>query len=72
MNSVNTCKNGRVIVPVSLFPVLFIVPNMIVNNAVRYSASQIALISKLNLKEGSEILGIRMRVDTYKSRFAKL
>lgn len=44
----------------------------IVNNAVRYSASQIALISKLNLKEGSEILGIRMRVDTYKSRFAKL
>ena len=44
----------------------------IINNAVRYSASQIALISKLNLKEGSEILGIRMRVDTYKSRFAKL
>jgi RecA/RadA recombinase len=44
----------------------------IVNNAVRYSASQIALISKLNLKEGSDILGIRMRVDTYKSRFAKL
>ena len=44
----------------------------IVNNAVRYSASQIALISKLNLKEDSEIVGIRMRVDTYKSRFAKL
>jgi len=44
----------------------------IVNNSIRYSASQIALISKLNLKEESEIVGIRMRVDTYKSRFAKL
>ena len=44
----------------------------VVNNSVRYSASQIALISKLNLKEDSEIVGIRMRVDTYKSRFAKL
>lgn len=44
----------------------------VVNNAVRYSASQIALISKLNLKDDSEIVGIRMRVDTYKSRFAKL
>lgn len=43
----------------------------IVNNAIRYSASQIALITKLNLKEETEIIGIRMRVDTYKSRFAK-
>ena len=43
-----------------------------INNAVRYSASQIALITKLRLKEDSEIIGIRMRVETFKSRFAKL
>lgn len=42
----------------------------IVNNAVRYCASQIALITKLKLKEGSEVTGIRMRVETYKSRFS--
>lgn len=43
-----------------------------INNAIKYSASQIALITKLKLKEDSEIVGIRMRVETYKSRFAKL
>lgn len=42
------------------------------NNGVRYSASQIALITKLRLKEDAEIVGIRMRVETFKSRFAKL
>lgn len=44
----------------------------IINNAIRYSASQIALITKLKLKEGTDVVGIRMRVETYKSRFAKL
>lgn len=44
----------------------------IVNNAVKYAASQIFLITKLKLKEGQEVNGIRMRVETYKSRFAKL
>lgn len=44
----------------------------IVNNALRYSPSQIALITKLNLKEGSDVIGIRMRVQTYKSRFAQV
>lgn len=44
----------------------------IVNGAVRYSASQIALITKLKLKEDSEVVGIRMRVEAFKSRFAKL
>ena len=39
----------------------------IVNNAVRYSASQIGLITKLNLKEDAEIVGIKMRVTTYKT-----
>ncbi len=44
----------------------------IVNNSVRYSASQIILVSKLKLKEGTEVAGIRMKCETYKSRFAKL
>ena len=44
----------------------------IVNNAVRYSASQIVLVNKLKLKEGTEVMGIRMRAEAYKSRFAKI
>lgn len=43
-----------------------------INNAIRYSASQIILITKLKLKEGTEIAGIRMYCETFKSRFAKL
>ena len=43
-----------------------------INNAIRYSASQIALITKLKLKEDGEVSGIRMSVETFKSRFAKL
>jgi recombination protein RecA len=42
-----------------------------VTNGVKYSASQIALLTKLKLKEGTEIAGIRMRIETYKSRFVK-
>ncbi len=44
----------------------------IINNAIRYSASQILLITNGKLKEGTEVLGIRLRVEAYKSRFAKL
>lgn len=44
----------------------------IVNNSVKYSASQIALVTKLKLKEETEVVGIRMRCEAYKSRFAKL
>jgi recombination protein RecA len=44
----------------------------IVNNSVKYSASQIALVTKLKLKEDTEVVGIRMRCEAYKSRFAKL
>lgn len=43
-----------------------------INNAIRYSASQIALITKLKLKDGDGVSGIRMYVETFKSRFAKL
>lgn len=44
----------------------------IVNQAIRYSASQILLITKLKLKEDGIVTGIRMRVECFKSRFAKL
>jgi len=43
----------------------------IVNNAIRYSASQIMLITPAKLKEGGELIGVRMKVETYKSRFAQ-
>ena len=43
-----------------------------INNAIRYSASQIVLITKLKLKEDGEVTGIRMSCETFKSRFAKL
>lgn len=44
----------------------------IVNNAIRYSASQILLIVPAKLKEGTDIIGVRMKVETYKSRFAQV
>jgi recombination protein RecA len=47
----------------------------IVSDAVKYSASQIALLSKLKLKDKSgganETIGIRMKAEGYKTRFAK-
>ena len=43
-----------------------------INNAIRYSCSQIMLLTKLKLKIGDEIAGIRMSCETFKSRFAKL
>lgn len=42
-----------------------------VTNGVKYSASQIALLTKLRLREDSEVIGIKMRIETYKSRFVK-
>ena len=39
-----------------------------INNAIRYSASQIALLTKLKLKEDKDVVGIRMSVETFKSR----
>lgn len=45
----------------------------IVSDAVKYSASTITLISKLKLKDAktSEITGIRMKCEGYKTRFTK-
>ena len=42
-----------------------------VTHGLKYSASQIAMMTKLKLKEETEIIGIKMRIETYKSRFAK-
>jgi recombination protein RecA len=44
----------------------------IVNNAIRYSASQIMLVVPAKLKDGTEVVGVRMKVETYKSRFAQV
>lgn len=44
----------------------------IVNNAIKYSASQIFLITNGRLKEEGKTMGIRMKVEAYKSRFARL
>lgn len=47
----------------------------IVSDAVKYSASQITLLSKLKLKDkaggANETIGIRMKAEGYKTRFAK-
>ena len=42
-----------------------------VTNGVKYSASQIGLLTKLRLKEGTDVTGIRMRMEAYKSRFVQ-
>jgi len=41
-------------------------------NSVKFFPSITALATKLKLKEGTDVVGIRMRVETYKSRFAKI
>jgi recombination protein RecA len=42
-----------------------------ITNSVKFFPSVIGLVTKLKLKEGTEVVGIRMRVETYKSRFTK-
>jgi recombination protein RecA len=42
-----------------------------ISDAVRYAPSQIVLITKLKLKEGTDIQGIRMKCEAYKTRFTK-
>ena len=43
-----------------------------ITNGTRFSPSIIGIITKLKLKEETEVVGIRMRVEAFKSRFAKL
>lgn len=43
-----------------------------VTNSVKFSASIIGMVTKLKLKEGTQVVGVRMKFETYKSRFARL
>ena len=43
-----------------------------ITNSTKFSTSVIGVVTKLKLREESEVVGVRMRVETYKSRFAKL
>jgi hypothetical protein len=43
----------------------------VVNDAVKYSLSQIVMVTKLKLKEGTDVTGIRLRAHGYKTRFTK-
>ena len=42
-----------------------------VGDAIRYACSQILLVTKLKLKEDSEITGVRMKCEGFKTRFCK-
>lgn len=43
-----------------------------ITNSTKFSSSIIGIVTKLKLKEDGEVTGVRMRFETYKSRFAKL
>jgi recombination protein RecA len=43
-----------------------------ITNSTKFSCSIIGIVTKLKLKEDGEVTGVRMRFETYKSRFAKL
>lgn len=43
-----------------------------ITNSTKFSVSIIGIITKLKLKEEGAVTGVRMRFETYKSRFAKL
>jgi RecA/RadA recombinase len=43
-----------------------------ITNSTKYSSSIIGLVTKLKLKDEKDVIGVRMRFETYKSRFARL
>lgn len=43
-----------------------------ITNSTKFSSSIIGIVTKLKLKEGTAVTGVRMKFETYKSRFAKL
>jgi len=45
--------------------------NWVINNAVKYSLSHLLLLTKLKLKDGAEISGIKMKCQAVKTRFTK-
>jgi recombination protein RecA len=42
-----------------------------ITNSTKFFPSLIGLVTRLKLREETEVIGVRMRVETYKSRFAK-
>lgn len=45
--------------------------NWVINNAVKYSLSHLALLTKLKLKDGTDVTGIKMKCQAVKTRFTK-
>ena len=43
-----------------------------ITNSTKFSSSIIGIVTKLKLKEEAEVIGVKMKFETYKSRFAKL
>lgn len=43
-----------------------------ITNSTRFFPSIIGLVTRLKLKDETEVIGVRMRIETYKSRFSKL
>ncbi len=43
-----------------------------ITNSTKFAASIILIIERLKLKEGDSVVGVRMKVETYKSRFTKI
>jgi RecA/RadA recombinase len=43
-----------------------------ITNSTKFSSSIIGIITRLKLKAETEVIGVRMRFETYKSRFAKI
>jgi len=43
-----------------------------VTNSTKFAASIILLATRLKLKEGEEVVGVKMKVSSYKSRFTKI
>jgi hypothetical protein len=43
-----------------------------ITNSVKYYPTLIGLVTKLKLKDDTTVIGVRMRIETYKSRFTKI
>lgn len=43
-----------------------------ITNSTKFSSSIIGIVTKLKLKDEAEVVGVKMKFETYKSRFAKL
>lgn len=43
----------------------------VINDAIRYSLSTIALLTRLKLKDGANVTGIRMKAEGFKTRFTQ-